>query len=111
MDPHRVHERHVLQRELHEEGERNEAALKMDFARVAALKDSLVAWHRGVDEAAAKGGGLSDPQGRSTTTGNVPLPSEAMWDSARATGRVGLLSDKQTAVYSFLYQQEEPLKA
>ena len=80
---HRVHERHVLQRELHEEGERNEAALKMDFARVAALKDSLVAWHRGVDEAAAKGGGLSDPQGRNTTTGNVPLPSEAMWDSAR----------------------------
>ena len=34
-----------------------------------------------------------------------------MWDSARATGRVGLLSDKQTAVYSFLYQQEERLKA
>ena len=108
---HRVHERHTLQRELHEEGERNEAALKMDFARVAALKDSLVAWHRGVDEAAAKGGGLSDPQGRSTTTGTVALPSEAMWDSARATGRVGLLSDRQTAVYSFLYQQEEPLKA
>ena len=105
---HRVHEKHALQRELHDEGEHNEEALRMDFARMAALKNSLVSWHRGVDEAIAKGGGLSDPPNRNTTTGTVPLPSQAMWDSAKATGRVALLSDEQTAVYSFLYQQEEP---
>jgi hypothetical protein len=108
---HRVHERHALQRELHDEGEHNQATLKMDFERMATLKASLVSWHRGVDEAIAKGGGLDDPPGQSTTTGTVPLPSEAMWDSARASGRVGLLSDEQTAVYAFLYQQEDRLKA
>ena len=107
---HRVHERHVLQRELHEEGERNEAALKMDFARVAALKDSLVAWHRGVDEAAAKGGGLSGPQGRiRPQERSVAVGGDVGQRESDRAG--GLLSDKQTAVYSFLYQQEEPLKA
>jgi hypothetical protein len=108
---HRVHERHALQRELHDEGEHNQATLQMDFTRMATLKRSLVAWHRGVDEAIAKGGGLADPPGQTTTTGTVPLPSEAMWDSAKASGRVGLLSDNQTAVYAFLYQQEDRLKA
>ncbi len=108
---HRVHEKHALQQELHDEGERNEGTLKMDFKRMAALKDSLVAWHRGVDVAIAKGGGLDDPPGQNTTTGTVVLPSEAMWDSARASGRVGLLSDDQTAVYAFLYQQEDRLRA
>jgi hypothetical protein len=108
---HRVHERHALQHELHDEGERNAATLKMDFERTAALKGSLVTWHKGVDEAIAKGGGLNDPPNPNTTTGTVPLPSEAMWDSAKASGRVGLLSDDQTAVYAFLYQQEERLRA
>jgi|HubBroStandDraft_1064217.scaffolds.fasta_scaffold81714_2 hypothetical protein len=108
---HRVHERHALQRELHDEGERNEATLKMDFERMAALKDSLVAWHHGVDDAIAKGGRLDDPPNKSESTGTVALPSEAMWDSARASGRVALLSDDQTAVYAFLYQQEDRLKA
>ena len=108
---HRVHERHSLQRELREEGEHNEATLAMDFARIGALKGSLVQWHRGVDEAIAKGTPLNDSSNHHTNTGTVALPSEAMWDSAKATGRVGLLSDKQTAVYAFLYQQEERLKA
>lgn len=108
---HRVHERHRLQHELHDESERNEATLKMDFERMAALKDSLVSWHRGVDGAIAKGGGLEDPPNLNTTTGTIPLPSQAMWESAKASGRVGLLSDNQTAVYAFLYQQEDRLKA
>lgn len=108
---HRVHERHALQQELHDEGERNEAALRLDFARMAVLKDSLVAWHRGVDDAIAKDGGLNGSPNSNTTTGTVPLPSEAMWDSAKASGRVALLSDDQTAVYAFLYQQEDGLKA
>jgi len=108
---HRVHERHSLQRELREEGEHNEATLTMDFARVASLKGSLVQWHRGVDEALANGGRLNDSSSHHTSTGTVALPSEAMWDSAKATGRVGLLSDKQTAVYAFLYQQGERLRA
>ncbi len=108
---HRVHEKHALQRELHDEGEHNEEALRMDFARMAALKNSLVSWHRGVDEAIAKGGGLSGSPNLNTTTGTVPLPSQAMWDSAKASGRVALLSDEQTAVYAFLYQQEDRLKA
>src|ERR1700761_811912 len=57
---HHAQERHELQRELHDEGERNEETLKMDFERIAALKNSLVAWHRQVDEAIAKGGALND---------------------------------------------------
>ena len=108
---HRVHEGHSLQRELREEGEHNEATLAMNFARIAALKGSLVQWHRGVDEAIAMGGRLNDSSDHHTNTGTVALPSEAMWDSAKATGRVGLLSDKQTAVYAFLYQQGERLRA
>lgn len=108
---HRVHERHALQRELRDEGERNESTLKMDFERMAALKGSLVAWHKGVDGAIAKGARLDDPPGQRSSTGTVALPSSAMWDSAKASGRVALLSDDQTAVYAFLYQQEERLKA
>ena len=108
---HRVHERRSLQRELREEGEHNEATLAMDFGRIAALKGSLVQWHRGVDDALAKGARLNDSSSHHTNTGTVALPSEAMWDSAKATGRVGLLSDKQTAVYAFLYQQGERLRA
>ena len=64
-----------------------------------------------MDNAIAKGGGLDDPPGQNASTGTVALPSAAMWDSAKASGRVGLLSDEQTAVYAFLYQQEERLKA
>jgi hypothetical protein len=108
---HRVHERHALQRELREEGEHNEATLTMDFRRIATLKGSLVQWHRGVDEAIAKGESLNDSSSHRANTGTVALPSEAMWDSAKATGRVGLLSDAQTAVYAFLYQQGERLRA
>ena len=108
---HRVHERHELQRELHDEGERNEETLKMDFERIAALKTSLVAWHRQVDEAMAKGGGLIDSRTQSASIGTVALPSQAMWDSAKASGRVALLSNDQNAVYAYLYQQEERLKA
>jgi len=108
---HRVHERHELQRGLHDEGERNESTLKMDFERMAALKNSLVAEHREIDDAIAKGGGLSALPGQSASTGAVALPSEAMWDSAKASGRVALLSDDQTAVYAYLYEQEQRLKA
>jgi hypothetical protein len=75
---HRVHERHELQRALHEEGERNESTLKMDFERMAALKNSLVAEHHEVDDALAKGRGLSAPPAGSASTGAVALPSEAM---------------------------------
>src|ERR1700760_4223636 len=75
---HKVHERHELQRELREEGERNQETLKMDFERIAALKSSLVAWHREVDEAIAKGGGLADSRTQSASTGTVALPSQAM---------------------------------
>jgi hypothetical protein len=107
---HRDHERHALERELHDEGEHNQATLKMDFERMAALKGSLVGWHRGVDEAVARGGGLDDLPGQGASAGTVALPSAAMWDSAKASGRVGLLSDEQTAVYAFLYQQEERLR-
>lgn len=108
---HRVHERHELQRELHDEGERNEETLRMDFERIAALKSSLVVWHRQVDEAIAKGGGLTDSRTQSASTGTVALPSQAMWDSAKVSGRVALLSNDQNAVYAYLYQQEERLKA
>jgi hypothetical protein len=106
---HRVHERHALQRELHDEGEHDHEMLERDFARLAALKVSLVAWHKKVDAAIARGGAL-DEEYQQPDFGTIALPSEAMWDSAKASGRIGLLSDDQTAAYAFLYLQEDWLK-
>lgn len=106
---HRVHEKHALQRELRDEGEHDRETLEQDFQRLAALKASLVAWHKKVDEAIANGGKLH-AEYQPPDFGTIALPSEAMWDSARASGRIGLLSDDQTAAYSFLYLQEDWLK-
>ena len=106
---HRVHERHALQRELHDEGENDRGTLEQDFERLAAMKASLVAWHRQVDEAIASGGKLQ-AEYQPPDFGTIALPSEAMWDSAKASGRIGLLSDDQTAAYAFLYLQEDWLK-
>jgi hypothetical protein len=107
---HRASEKHSLQRELHDEGEHNEEMLQQDFQRIAALKASLVAWHRHVDDAIARGGTLQDVDYQPPNTGTIALPSQAMWDSAKASGRIGLLSDDQTAAYAFLYLQEDWLK-
>jgi len=106
---HRVHEKHALQRELRDEGEHDRETLSQDFERLAALKASLVAWHRQVDEAIASGGKLQ-AEYQPPDFGTIALPSEAMWDSAKASGRIGLLSDDQTAAYAFLYLQEDWLK-
>lgn len=106
---HRVHEKHALQRELYDEGEHDRETLQQDFERLAALKASLLAWHKKVDEAIANGGKLQ-AEYQPPDFGTIALPSQAMWDSAKASGRIGLLSDDQTAAYAFLYLQEDWLK-
>jgi hypothetical protein len=106
---HRVHEKHALQRELRDEGEHDRETVEEDSQRLATTKASLVAWRKEVDEAIANGGRL-EKQFDPAETGTIALPSEAMWDSAKASGRIGLLSDDNTAAYAFLYLQEDWLK-
>lgn len=106
---HRTHEKHALQRELHDEGENDRGTVEESLARLASLKAWLVEWRKQVDEAIANGGKL-DRQYDPPETGTIALPSQAMWDSAKASGRIGLLSDEATAAYAFLYLQEDSLK-
>jgi len=108
---HQIEERHVLQRELREEGLRNQESLRVDFERFALQRNALVTRRRDIAQMIASHGKLKLQYQAIPDIGTITLPSQAAWDSAKASGRVGLLHDAQTEVYSFLYLQEEWLKS
>jgi len=108
---HRVHERHTLQRELRDEGLRNRETMRRDLERLALQRSALVARRKDVDQMMRSGGKLKLEYRAIPDTGTIALPSEATWDSAKASGRVGLLPDVQTDIYSFLYLQDDWLRA
>ena len=107
---HQVHERHVLQAELRDEGLRNRAALHRDFERMAIDRTALVARRRDVEAMIQSGGKSKLVYHDIPNTGTIAMPSEASWDSAKASGRVALLPDAETDIYSFLYLQDEWIK-
>ena len=107
---HRVHERHVLQGELRDEGDENVKAVQVDIERLRFWRTGMVARRKDVQQMIASGGKLKLPFRMIPPRGAVALPSESTWDSAKASGKVALLPDYQSDVYSFLYQENELLK-
>jgi hypothetical protein len=104
---HRVHERHMLQAELHDEGEENVRGTQVDIDRLRKWRSGMVERRKDVERMIASGGKLKLPFRVIPLRGAIALPSESTWDSAKASGKVALLSDYQSDVYSFLYQENE----
>jgi hypothetical protein len=103
---HRVHERHVLQSELRDEGEENVKGVQVDIDRLRLWRIGMVARRKDLQQMIASGGKLKLPFRVIPSRGAIALPSESTWDSAKASGKVALLPDYQSDVYSFLYQTE-----
>jgi hypothetical protein len=107
---HRLHERHVLQDELRAEGEENVRATRVDMDRLLLWRSGMVARRKDVQQMIASGGKLKLSFRVIPPRGAIALPSESTWDSAKASGKVALLSDYQSDVYTFLYLENELLK-
>jgi hypothetical protein len=107
---HRIHERHVLQGELRAEGEENKKAMQVDIERLRFQRSGMVARRKDVQQLIASRDKLKLQFRVIPPSGTIALPSESTWDSAKASGKVALLPDYQSDVYSFLYLQNEWLK-
>jgi hypothetical protein len=108
---HRVHEMHVLQGELRAEGDENVKAMQVDIERLRYQRNGMVARRTDIQQIIASGGKLKLPFRVIPPSGTITLPSESTWDSAKASGKVALLPDNESDVYSFLYLQNEWLKS
>jgi len=107
---HRLHQRHVLQHDLHAEAERNEQILAHDLAVLQrennyfiALRSNIDALHRGADPA-------SLPQLPAPASGDPFLPSAGAWTSARDSSQLSLLPREQASIYEELYAQRDFLQ-
>jgi len=107
---HRVHEMHVLQGELRDEGAENLKAMRVDIERLRFQRSGMVARRKDVQQMITSGGKVKLPFRVIPPSGTIALPSESTWDSAKASGKVALLPDYQSDVYAFLYLQNEWLK-
>lgn len=107
---HRLHQRHVLQHDLHAEAERNEQILAHDLdvlqhenSYFVALRSNIDALHRGADPA-------SLPQLPERASGDPFLPSAGAWTSARDSSQLDLLPREQASIYEELYAQRDFLQ-
>ncbi|MGA7158195.1 MAG: hypothetical protein WBY53_15205 [Acidobacteriaceae bacterium] len=107
---HRLHERHILQHELHDEAIRNERILIRDIqilhARsvfLASQRSNVDALHRGASAAS-----LSQPE--EPANEDPFMPSAGTWTSARDSSQLALLPREQASVYEELYAQRDFLQ-
>ena len=107
---HRLHQRHVLQHDLHAEAERNEQILAHDidvFQReknyFTALRSNLDALHRGP-------GAAPLPALPARASEDPFLPSAGAWTSARDSSQLSLLPREQASIYEELYAQRDFLQ-
>jgi hypothetical protein len=107
---HRLHQRHVLQHDLHAEAERNEQILAHDLDVLqrennyfVALRGNIDALHRGANPA-------SLPQLPARASGDPFLPSAGAWTSARDSSQLDLLPREQASIYEELYAQRDFLQ-
>jgi hypothetical protein len=107
---HRLHEQHVLLDELREEGVENLSGVRVDVERLRFWRSGMAARRKDVQQMIASGDKLKLPYRVIPPRGAIALPSESTWDSAKASGKVALLPDYQSDVYSFLYLEDEMLK-
>jgi len=104
---HRVHERHVLQHDLHAEAERNEQILTRDMDVLHRKSTYLVALRSNVNALRHGASCATLPPLPEPDNEDPFLPSAGAWASARDSSQLALLPREQASIYEELYAQRD----
>jgi hypothetical protein len=112
---HRTHQRHELESDLHSETERQHAALQNDFRTFAMERAWLLSLRNDVDTMRASGGKIKLPYRPKPTDPDLPghpglaviWPADGVWQTARFSGLINLLTPRQAELYASVARQEE----
>jgi hypothetical protein len=107
---HHVEQRHQLEEELHEEALKNQAILEQDLKSFDERRRWLISLRHDVDAMRASKGKLKVPFSADSNHAYNIMPSDTVWASARESGRLSLLPQKEAEMYSDLYLQYVWLK-
>jgi hypothetical protein len=107
---HRLHQRHVLQHDLHAEAERNEQILAHDIDVLQRESSYFVAQRSNVDALRRGATAASLPPLPERASGDPFLPSAGAWTSARDSSQLDLLPREQASIYEELYAQRDFLQ-
>jgi len=107
---HRLHQRHVLQHDLHAEAERNEQILAHDLDVLQQESNYFVAQRSNLDALRRGADSASLPQLPERPGGDPFLPSAGAWTSARDSSQLDLLPREQASIYEELYAQRDFLQ-
>ncbi len=107
---HRLHQRHVLQHDLHAEAERNEQILTHDLDVLQRENNYFVAVRSNIDALRRGADPVSLPQLPARAGGDPFLPSAGAWTSARDSSQLSLLPREQASIYEELYAQRDFLQ-
>ena len=107
---HRLHQRHVLQHDLHAEAERNEQILTHDVDVLQRESNYFVALRSNIDALRRGTPSASLPQLPERVAGDPFLPSAGAWASARDSSQLSLLPREQASIYEELYAQRDFLQ-
>jgi hypothetical protein len=107
----RLHERHQLQYELHEESLRAKAEDRLDYDYYARERSRVVALRHDVDAMIASGGKLKLSYGSSYVVDQDlrVLPTDSVWSTAKESSLVGLLPRTEAEAYNRLDRQHDLL--
>jgi len=107
---HRHNERRALQRELFEEAEGNDHRLAGTLEYGEAMYRWFAAAIKAIGAASPQNGQivLTLPQIEKPTTAQDPIaPSQAVWDGAKASGMLSLLSGAESQIYARINYEAE----
>jgi hypothetical protein len=107
---HRLHQRHVLEHDLHAEAERNEQILIRDIDVLQHKSAYFVALRSNIDALRQGSSSASLPQLPRPSGGDPFLPSAGAWASARDSSQLALLPREQASIYEELYSQRDFLQ-
>jgi hypothetical protein len=107
---HRLHQRHVLERDLRAEALRNEQILSRDIDVFQRESSYFVAQRSNVDALRHGAASTSLPQLPARASGDPFLPSAGAWTSARDSSELSLLPREQASIYEELYAQRDFLQ-
>jgi hypothetical protein len=107
---HRLHQRHVLQHDLHAEALRNEQILDRDIDVLQRDSSYFVAQRSNVDALRRGAASASLPPLPARAGGDPFLPSAGAWTSARDSSQLDLLPREQASIYEELYAQRDFLQ-
>jgi hypothetical protein len=107
---HRVHERHQLEYDLHDEAVRNAQILQHDLQVLRSDRDNSLALKANVDALRHGADPASLASLQQSDAGDPFLTSAGAWASARDSAQLSLLPREQTSMYEELYAQRDYLQ-